>query len=155
MPKRLFIHEKTVDILLKILDAEENGKRVYPMLIAKEVNSPYSYVSKILNEFEKFAIVESKFEGRTKVLKLTKNGRKVAELFKEIVKLLECDLVSRDRVEKLKEIYERSPKNFRSLAGIIAEIEKLKKSKDEEVLRIVNDLENEIKKVISNDGGGS
>jgi predicted transcriptional regulator len=155
MPKRLFIHEKTVDILLKILDAEENGKRVYPMLIAKEVNSPYSYVSKILNEFEKFAIVESEFEGRTKVLKLTKNGRKVAELFKEIVKLLECDLVSRDRIEKLKEIYERSPKNFRSLAGIIAEIERLKKSKDEEVLRIVNDLENEIKKVISNDGGGS
>ena len=155
MPKRLFTHEKTVDILLKILDAEENGKRVYPMLIAKEVNSPYSYVSKILNEFEKFAIVESEFEGRTKVLKLTKNGRKVAELFKEIVKLLECDLVSRDRIEKLKEIYERSPKNFRSLAGIIAEIERLKKSKDEEVLRIVNDLENEIKKVISNDGGGS
>jgi len=155
MPKRLFIHEKTVDILLKILDAEENGKRVYPMLIAKEVNSPYSYVSKILNEFEKFAIVESEFEGRTKVLKLTKNGRKVAELFKEIAKLLECDLVSRDRIEKLKEIYERSPKNFRSLAGIIAEIERLKKSKDEEVLRIVNDLENEIKKVISNDGGGS
>ena len=155
MPKRLFIHEKTVDILLKILDAEENGKRVYPMLIAKEVNSPYSYVSKILNEFEKFAIVESEFEGRTKVLKLTKNGRKVAELFEEIVKLLECDLVSRDRIEKLKETYERSPKNFRSLAGIIAEIERLKKSKDEEVLRIVNDLENEIKKVISNDGGGS
>ena len=89
------------------------------------------------------------------MLKLTKNGRKVAELFKEIVKLLECDLVSRDRIEKLKEIYERSPKNFRSLAGIIAEIERLKKSKDEEVLRIVNDLENEIKKVISNDGGGS
>ncbi|ADB58603.1 hypothetical protein [Archaeoglobus profundus] len=154
MPKKLFIHEKTVEILLKILEAEENKKKAYPMLIAKEVNSPYSYVSKILNEFERFAIVESEFEGRTKVLRLTKNGRKVAELFKEIVRLLECDLVSRDRVEKLKEIYEKSPKNFKSLAGIIAEIERLKNSKDDEVLRGVVELENEIRKVISNERGG-
>lgn len=149
MLKRLFVHEKTVKILLKILEAEENGKKAYPMLIAKEVNSPYSYVSKILNEFEKFAIVESEFEGRTKVLKLTKEGRKIAKLLKDLLNWLDSDLISRWKVEKLKEIFERSPKNFRSLAGILAEIQFLKNSKDKQVLEEAKNLEELVRRVIN------
>ncbi len=151
MLKKLLVHEKTVEIILKILEAEENGKKAYPMLIAKEVNSPYSYVSKILGELERFAVIESEFEGRTKVLRLTRDGRKLAKTLKELVNLLECDFVSRNRVSKLKEIYENSSKDFRSLAGILAEVERLKGSKDLEVLREVEELEKQIKTVISNE----
>ncbi len=148
MLKRLFIHEKTVEILLKILEAEENGKKIYPMIIAREVGSPYSYVSKILSEFEKFAIVESEFEGRTKVLRLTKDGKRIAELLRDLINSLNSDLISRWKVEKLKEIFERSQKNFRSLAGILAEIEYLKNSKDEKVLKDVKELEELIRSVL-------
>ncbi len=148
MLKRLFIHEKTVEILLKILEAEENGKKIYPMIIAREVGSPYSYVSKILSEFEKFAIVESEFEGRTKVLRLTKDGKRIAELLRDLINSLDSDLISRWKVEKLKEIFERSQKNFRSLAGILAEIEYLKNSKDEKVLKDVKELEELIRSVL-------
>ncbi len=153
MLKKLFLHEKTVKILLKILEAEENGKKAYPMLIAREVESPYSYVSKILNEFERFAIVESEFEGRTKVLRLTKDGRRIAEILRALVNSLDCDLISRWKIEKLKEIFESSPKDFRSLAGILAEIERLKNSKDENVLKEVKELENNIRRVL-NEGVG-
>jgi len=73
MLKRIFIHEKTVEIVLKVLEAEEKGKVVYPMVIAKEIDSPYSYVSKILNELEKFAVIESELRGRTRVLRFTED----------------------------------------------------------------------------------
>ncbi len=51
--EKMFLHEKTVEIMIKILEAEENGKRVYPLIISKEIGSPYSYISKVLSEFEK------------------------------------------------------------------------------------------------------
>ncbi len=149
MLKRLFIHEKTVEILLKILEFEQNGKKAYPMLIAKEVNSPYSYVSRILGEFERFALVESEFEGRTKVLRLTRSGRRIAEILKELVNVLNGDIVMRERLNKLWEIYRSSKKDFKSLAGVIAEIENLKKSKDLEVLKNAEELEREVRRVIS------
>ncbi len=153
MLKKLLVHEKTVEIILKMLEAEENGKKVYPMLIAREVNSPYSYVLKILSEFERFAVIESEFEGRTKVLKFTDDGRKLAKTLKELVNILELDFVSRSKVSKLKKIYESSPKDFRSLAGILAEIERLKSSKDSEVLREIEELEREIRTVILDERG--
>ncbi|MEM4541251.1 MAG: ArsR family transcriptional regulator, partial [Archaeoglobaceae archaeon] len=71
MLSRLFLHEKTVEILLNILEAEEKGEKVYPLQISNSLNSPYSHISRVISEFERNCIIESKLEGRTRVIKLT------------------------------------------------------------------------------------
>ena len=153
MLRRFFIHEKTVEITLKILEAEENGKDVYPMLIAKEVNSPYSYVSKILNELERFAIIESELRGRTRVLRFTKDGKRVAEILRELVKELGKDFVARKKISKLKEIVNSCSSDFKQLAGVIAELEILKNSKDFEVVEEVKALERRVYELLGGSNG--
>lgn len=136
MLSRLFLHEKTVEILLNILEAEERGEKVYPLQISNILNSPYSHISRVISEFEKNSIIESKLEGRTRVLRLTECGRKVAIMLRELKNELSKDFVSLMKLKKLEEIYEKSKKDFYSLAPIIAEIEILLSStKDENAIR--------------------
>ncbi len=149
MLKRIFIHEKTVEIVLKVLEAEEKGKVVYPMVIAKEIDSPYSYVSKILNELEKFAVIESELRGRTRVLRFTEDGRKLAKVLRELVKELEKDFVARKRLSKLREVIDSSENgDFKRLAGVIAELERLKDSRDREVVEGVKELKKRIEDLL-------
>ncbi|RLI81307.1 MAG: ArsR family transcriptional regulator [Archaeoglobales archaeon] len=151
MLKELLIKCKVAEIMVKILEAEEDRRVVYPSMIAKEVNLPLSYVSKILSELERFAVIESEFEGRRKILKFTDDGRKLAKKIKDLLKILEFDFLSRSKISKLKEIYDKSSKDFRSLAGILAEVERLKCSEDLKVLREVKKLEKKIWKAISDE----
>ncbi len=148
MLKKLFLHEKTVDIMLKILEAEENGRDVYPLIIAKEVNSPYSYISKVLSEFEKFAIIESELKGRVRVVKFTEGGRRLAQMLRELKKELEKDFISRKKLSILKDLLKSKTKDFRYLAPIIAEIELLKKSNDLEVIKEAKELEEKVNKIL-------
>ncbi len=135
MLSRLFLHEKTVEILLNIFEAEEKGEKIYPLQISNSLNSPYSHISRVISEFERNCIIESKLEGRTRVLKLTECGKKIAFLLRELKRELEKDLVSIMKVRKLREIYDNSRKDFYSLAPIIAELEILMSStKDESAL---------------------
>ncbi|MCX8172425.1 MAG: ArsR family transcriptional regulator [Archaeoglobaceae archaeon] len=132
---KLFLHEKTVDILLNILEAEERGEKVYPLQISNNLNSPYSHISRVISEFEKNCIIESKLEGRTRVLKLTECGRWIAIKLRELKRGLSRDLVSITKVKKLEKIYENSKKDFYSLAAVIAELEIiLSTTKDETVI---------------------
>lgn len=145
---RLFLHEKTVEILLNIFEAEERGEKVYPLQISNSLNSPYSHISRVISEFEKYCIIESKLEGRTRVLRLTDCGKKIALLLRELKKELEKDLVSIMKVKKLGEIYENSRKDFYCLAPIIAELEILMSSTNdetalEEVRKLKKRLESE------------
>ncbi|TDA25732.1 MAG: ArsR family transcriptional regulator [Archaeoglobi archaeon] len=141
MLSKLFLHEKTVEILLNILEAEERGEKVYPLQISNILNSPYSHISRVIGEFEKNCIIESKLEGRTRVLRLTECGKKIALLLRDLKNELEKDLVSIMKVRKLQEIYENSKKDFYCLAPIIAELEILMNStKDEGVLEEVRRL---------------
>ncbi|MCS7129908.1 MAG: ArsR family transcriptional regulator [Archaeoglobaceae archaeon] len=136
MLSRLFLHEKTVEILLNILEAEERGEKVYPLQISNILNSPYSHISRVIGEFEKNSIIESKLEGRTRILRLTEYGRKVAIMLRELKNELSKDFVSLMKLKKLEEIYEKSKRDFYSLAPIIAEIEILLSStKDENAIR--------------------
>ncbi|MEM2726735.1 MAG: ArsR family transcriptional regulator [Archaeoglobaceae archaeon] len=133
---RLFLHEKTVEILLNILEAEEKGEKVYPLQISNSLNSPYSHISRVISEFERNCIIESRLEGRTRVIRLTECGRRIASLLRELKNELEKDLVSIMKVKKLEEIYENSRKDFYCLAPIIAELEILISStKDEYAIK--------------------
>lgn len=146
---KLFLHEKAVDILLAILSSEEKGERIYPLQISNLLKSPYSYVSKVLNEFEKNCIIESKLEGRTRVIKLTEHGKRIATALKEVKKLLDRDIVAETRLEILKKIFENGQKNFYSLAPILAELELLMNAtRDEYVIEEIKSLKKRLEEVI-------
>lgn len=149
--EKMFLHEKTVEIMIKILEAEENGKSVYPLIISKEIGSPYSYISKVLSEFEKNALIESEVKGRVRIVRFTKDGRKIAEMLRDLRDELRKDFVARRKLSILKDIVNSVDKNedaFRILAPVIAELEELKKSKDAEVLEEIKSLEKKIDELL-------
>jgi len=149
--EKMFLHEKTVEIMLKILEAEENGKNVYPLIILKEIGSPYSYISKVLSEFEKNALIESEVKGRIRIVRFTENGRKIAELLRMLRNELRKDFVARKKLSILKEIVNNVKNDgnvFRVLAPVIAELEELKNSDDAEVVEEAKNLEKEIDRIL-------
>lgn len=146
---KLFLHEKAVEILLTILSSEEKGEKIYPLNISNLLNSPYSYVSKVLGEFERFCLIESKLEGRMRVVKLTDYGRRIAEVLKELKNLLERDIVAEFRLRTLKKIFENGQKDFYSIAPILAELEILiSKTEDEIVLREAGEMKRRLEEII-------
>jgi len=149
----MFLHEKTVEIMLKILEAEENGDNAYPLGISKEVGSPYSYISKVLSEFEENALIESEFKGRIRVVRFTEDGRKIAEMLRELKKELGKDFISRKKLSILRKVVdeaEESEDKFKILAPVRAELEVLKKeAKDEETLRMVEELSKRVDGLLS------
>jgi len=149
---RMFLHEKTVDIMLKILDSEENGESAYPLAISKEVGSPYSYISKVLSEFEENALIESEFKGRIRVVHFTEEGRKIAEMLKGLKEELGKDFIARKKISTLKdaiEIVKGEEDKFRTLAPVKVELDALKKEvKDKETLKMVEQVEKEVEKLL-------
>ncbi|MEM1578359.1 MAG: winged helix-turn-helix domain-containing protein [Archaeoglobaceae archaeon] len=135
MACKLFLHEKTVEILLTILHSEEKGEKIYPLQISNLLDSPYSYISKVIGEFEKNFIVESKVEGRTRYIRLTDFGKRIAVMLRELKKELGQDLIALARLETLKKIFENGQKDFYTLAPIIAELEILASSTKDEPIR--------------------
>ncbi len=142
--------------MIKILEAEENGRKVYPLVISKEIGSPYSYISKVLSEFEKNALIESEVKGRVREIRFTDDGRKIAEMLRDLRRELRKDFVARKKLSILKEIVESvdgGENAFRILAPVIAELEELKKSDDGEVLKEVEVLERRIEEILGDSHG--
>lgn len=139
--EKIFLHEKTVEIMLKILEAEERDKDPYPLGISKEVGSPYSYISKVLSEFEANALIESEFKGRVRVVKFTEDGRKIAEMLRDLKRELNKDFVARKKLSILKNVIEVANDNedkYKVLAPVIAELDALKnETEDEEVVESI------------------
>ncbi len=147
--EKMFLHDKTVQIILKILETEERGEVAYPLNISKMVGSPYSYISKVLTEFENHALIESEFRGRVRVIKLTEDGRRVAEMLKELKDILSKDFVARKRLSLLKSIIQSANGNEKDemieiLLPVKAELKKLDESRDNEVREEVGKLIKEI-----------
>jgi len=137
--------------MIKILEAEENGKSIYPLIISKEIGSPYSYISKVLSEFEKNALIESEVKGRVRVVRFTEDGRKIAEMLRDLKNELRKDFVARRKLSILKDIVNSVNEDgdvFRALAPVIAELEELKKSEDAEVLEEIKNLEKRIDELL-------
>ncbi len=152
--EKMFLHEKTVDIMLKILEAEEKGEDAYPLGISKEVGSPYSYISKVLSEFEENALIESEFKGRVRRVKFTREGRKIAEIFSQLRRELKKDFISRKKLNILEEIVnsangKNDDETFKILAPVKTELAILKtQTNDEETLELISNLEKRIDEMI-------
>lgn len=148
---RIFLHEKTVSILLRILEGEERGEDIYPLQISNDVGSPYSYISKVLKEFEKNAIIESKFKGRIRIVKLTDHGKNVAMKLRKLKKELEKDFPARKKLSILKKVASgvNEKDRFKILAPVFAELEILERTtEDEEVLKEVFKFKKEIEGIL-------
>lgn len=145
---KMFLHEKTVDIMLRILEADENGEKAYPLAISKDVGSPYSYISKVLSEFEDNALLESEFKGRIRVVKFTEEGERIAKMLRTLKEELEKDFIARKKIATLKEAIDVQESNedlFKALAPVKVELETLKQQvKDNETLRMVEEMEKEV-----------
>jgi predicted transcriptional regulator len=150
----MFLHEKTVDIMLKILEAEERGEYAYPLGISKEVGSPYSYISKVLSEFEEYALIESEFRGRVRKVRFTQEGRKIAEIFLQLRRELRKDFVARKKLNILEEVVESAngkdeEEAFKILAPVKTELGILKnQTRDQETIRLAGILEKRIDELI-------
>ena len=81
----LFFRRKPALMLLGLYHAKQD---VYASYLAKEINCTYSHVVKILQQMNRDGLVDFVKEGRTKLLKLTKKGQKVAEHIDKIMSLL-------------------------------------------------------------------
>lgn len=144
--EKMFLHEKTVEILVKILEAEENGEEPYPLGISKEIGSPYSYISKVLSEFEANALIESEFKGRIRVVRFTEDGRKIAELLRQLRNELRKDFVSRKKLFTLKSVIDEvngveGDEKLRKLIPVKLELEKIaSETEDEDIIREVTSL---------------
>lgn len=146
---KMFLHEKTVDIMLRILEAEENGEKAYPLAISKDVGSPYSYISKVLSEFEDNALLESEFKGRIRVVRFTEEGKRIAEMLRSLKQELEKDFIARKKIATLKEaigvVENKDVEPFKALAPVKVELEALKQQvKDKETLKMVEEMEKEV-----------
>ncbi len=63
-------------------------------------------MSKILGELEKYAIVESEHSGRMRIVKLTEDGRILAEKLRELKEVLNRDFVARKKLSIVKRFLE-------------------------------------------------
>ncbi len=133
--KELFFNKKTVDILLSMLEDE---KPRYPTVIAEEVGSIYPHVFNILKELEDYGLVESYKEGRIRFIRLTEEGRKITEKFKELYSNLDAfqDMVSKERNKEDKVTLNRFRENIKSVEIKLLS-EKLQKQESfKEVLKL-------------------
>jgi len=83
----LFLRNKPALALVQISDVIERGNK-YSSKIAKEIDTTYAHIVKIMKEFEKLGLITAEKEGRKKIINLTDKGKKLANHFKGIHELL-------------------------------------------------------------------
>ena len=77
-----FLREKPSMMLIKLMD---KSKPRYPSIIAKEVDCTYAHTVRVLQEMERFKLIEFKKQGRRKIITLTKQGKEIAEILTKLV----------------------------------------------------------------------
>ncbi len=148
--EKLFLHEKAVDILVKIYEYENSGKEPYPLCISREVRSPYSYISKVLGIFEKAALIESEFEGRIRKIKLTEDGKELAKQFLQIKSILNRDFLARKRLRILESVINNLDGKdiLHALLPVKAELENIK-TDDEEAAKKLEALRKKVEEMLN------
>ena len=71
-----FINEKPVKILVNINNEFTDN---YASELSSEVDATYSHTVRILHKLEDYNLVESKKDGRKKVVELTNEGEEIAK----------------------------------------------------------------------------
>lgn len=70
-----FINEKPVKILVNINSGFTDN---YASALSSQVDATYSHTVRILHQLEDFNLIESKKDGRKKVVELTPTGEEIA-----------------------------------------------------------------------------
>jgi predicted transcriptional regulator len=80
-----FLQEKPARILLSITEL----RNPYPLAIAKKVDTTYAHAQNVLSKMESYGIIKSRRKGRTRYVKLTKRGEKIAKAIKNLYSTIE------------------------------------------------------------------
>lgn len=78
----LFLHSKPAKILVQL---NNPTKENYASKIAKNVDCTYSHAVRTIQNLEDYDLIESEKKGRKKELKLTDEGREIAETLSELL----------------------------------------------------------------------
>jgi len=78
----LFLRKKPVKLLISV----KMGDAKYVSILAKETDCTYSHTVKLLEIFREMGLVSFDKSGRTKYVKLTKDGEELAERFEEVLR---------------------------------------------------------------------
>lgn len=78
----LFLQEKPVAIIVAI---RRDRHESYAGNLSKKVDTTYSHAVKTIQTLEDKGYITSRKEGRKKILELTEEGAKVADLFGEVL----------------------------------------------------------------------
>lgn len=74
---------------LMLIALKKISRARYGSILAKEVDCTYSHAVKILQTLEKLGLVSFEKKGRIKLIKLTKQGREIADHIECIKKLVD------------------------------------------------------------------
>ncbi len=81
----VFFREKPAMMLVNLKNAKGE---IYASSLAKQIDCTYSHVVKILQQMEKYDLINFDKQGRLKLLSLTKKGTEVAEHIDKIRAIL-------------------------------------------------------------------
>lgn len=80
--KDFFLKEKPVMALVTI---RKNREDIYCSMISKKIDTTYAHTVKTVSRLEEEGLVESKKDGRKKILELTEDGEKFADMFIDLL----------------------------------------------------------------------
>lgn len=84
--KDIFLNEKPVMTLVVIRRHRDD---VYCSVVSKRIDTTYAHTVKIISKLEDKGLIKSKKKGRKKFLELTDKGQEYADLFIELLDLIE------------------------------------------------------------------
>lgn len=80
------LNTKPVKTLIEI---NKSNDRTYCTPIAEKVDTTYAHQVKIIDKLEQKGLVDSNIVGRKKILSLTSKGQEYAELFTQLMQLMD------------------------------------------------------------------
>lgn len=163
--KNLLFKRVPLKILMKIDELDE----AYSTTITHEIEGSYSYVVRLVEEFEDLGLVELEERGRKKVIELTQKGERTLDNINQIIGLEDRDegdtSASMSKLEKIREkieqIYQEDLKDKESISKKESsrvgkrigpykrEIRRLEKnSSNEDLIKNINKIKNRVEEIV-------
>jgi DNA-binding MarR family transcriptional regulator len=135
--ERLLIREKPAMALLAVEEMEP----AYAALVAKRIDSTYPHTSSILSQLEDFGLIRARPEGRVRYLQLTDSGKEVANVLRELYKLLQEPKEQWKSLERLRSIVASNSTQPFCLGPLRRDLAKLSSVGDEEIRLAARELD--------------
>lgn len=98
----LYLKEKPVKALIKI---RKSDGETFCREISNDIESTYAHTVKIVSKFKELGVVKTRTKGRKKMLSLTEDGIKQANLLVSLVELCEKSEITRGGKIEEKELF--------------------------------------------------